>query len=722
MKGSIYAVVLMTVSLCDLPSLHAQTANESETAPVAPAENRQSLRSQERQSMEEMTVTGSRTSTALEDLALSISVVDEAELIDQLAISTNILEVLDVTVPGLSVSSSNRSGCFSNIRGRVASYQINGVPVNQELRQSNCNAMFQVSPFAIERIEVVRGATALYGAGAPGGIINLITRRAASDELEVDFAAQTALNPGHTSGTNTHDLYSGAGQSFDNWDYYAGLAYTDSGAVRTPDGGYVPGEEYESWAFNGTLGFAVSDTGRLGLTSTFYREERGQEYSPDGTQVAGERFAPVIPINDNPFKDDGYDELYTLALSYDQDNVLGHNLNLSAYLQEQTYLQRANFYDINFGGDFFFDSDTENEKSGLRSTLVRDFDLEWTDLKLSYGFDYGRNRFFRPIVDPSTDGEITGFVAPETILITEAYFIQSELEFEYWRLSAGIRHEAYSGEVGSEGYDPAISDASVPGDFEDDSLNLANLGFVYDLSDGMQLYGGISQGAEITELGRAARGINDPGRISPEPATSDQYEIGLRNQADEVEFSLAAFYSKSDKAALLQDDPSCAGEPFCPLIPLRAPQRFKGIEATVDWYASEIWTTGALLTYQRGEIYDETLGRYIDYSSERLSPTRVTLYVEFEPSESWRNRIQGNYFGEADYYSPGEEALGYVNTDSVFLMDFSSGYTLGEGEITLSLSNLLDEEYVNVRNQAFGNFAYYQEEGRRLTLGYRARY
>ena len=34
-------------------------------------------------------------------------------------------------------------------------FQINGVPANQDLRPSNCNSAFQVGPFALERIEVV---------------------------------------------------------------------------------------------------------------------------------------------------------------------------------------------------------------------------------------------------------------------------------------------------------------------------------------------------------------------------------------------------------------------------------------------------------------------------------------------------------------------------------------------------------------------------------------
>jgi iron complex outermembrane receptor protein len=258
--------------------------------------------------------------------------------------------------------------------------------------------------------------------------------------------------------------------------------------------------------------------------------------------------------------------------------------------------------------------------------------------------------------------------------------------------------------------------AATPSDIGDGALTLYNLGATYDLSDELQLYGGFSQGAEITELGRAAREIDDPGRITPEPATSDQWELGIRGSSGTVDFSAVAFYSKSRRASLLQNDPSCAGQPFCPLIPLRAEQKFRGVEGTLDWSPSESLAIGALLTYQRGEIFDEDLSDFIDYSTDVLSPFRVTGYFELSIGDDWRSRLQATWFDEADYYTPGEEDLGFVNTDSVFLADLISSYELGRGALTLSVSNLLDKTYVNVTNQ--GSLFRYRAEGRRLTLGY----
>src|SRR3546814_21007704 len=72
--------------------------------------------------------------------------------------------------------------------------------------------------------------------------------------------------------------------------------------------------------------------------------------------------------------------------------------------------------------------------------------------------------------------------------------------------------------------------------------------------------------------------------------------------------------SDLENASLLQADPSCAGETLCPLIPLRAPQRFWGFEGSADWAVTPQLDLGAVLTWQRGKIFDDAEGRYIPYS------------------------------------------------------------------------------------------------------------
>lgn len=667
--------------------------------------------------VDQLVVTASRTGSTVQELPVSVSVVPAEALRSQLDVSANIMRALEFTVPGLAPQQGGRVNC-PKVRGRLTAVQINGVPVTEDIRQSTCDQVYQLSPFAIERVEVLRGGTALYGAGAPGGIINFVTRRAAGDALEIDAVAQTSFNTSGPDDTFTTNLFAGAGQSFSGWDYYVGAGFTDGGGARTPDGPYVPAREYEAVHLNGSLGLQVGG-GELRATGALYNEEKGREYATDGDQAVGQRVAIVLPIAQHPQADQNLLRSWSLALGYTHPDILGHELAISGFAQDQLYRQRDNFFSVAFGDDFFA-SNSDNERLGFRSTLVKRASLPGADVVFSYGFDYTRNRYYRPQINAAT-GQLTGYIAPETILRTKAIFGQAEVDVGRLRLVGGVRQEWYAGEVGTKGYDPAVPRAARPGDFRDADLALFNVGAIYDLNDAVQLYGGFSQGAEISQLGRAARGIQNPGLISPEPATSDQYEIGVRGQHAGLRFEAAAFYSESDKAALLQADPSCAGQTLCPLIPLRAPQRFKGFEAALDYALSDTTDLRGVVTWQRGQIRDTQLG-YVDYSSDTVAPFRVTLGGETRPLEGLSLGLQATYYGAADYFSPGELALGRIETDDVLLFDASARYAVGPGDIYVGVANLFDRSYVDVASQASGDYAYYRAEGRRVTVGYRARF
>lgn len=670
--------------------------------------------------LESITVTGSRAPTALSDLSTSISVVGEAEVREQLELKTNILGALDVLVPGLTVSRGEaRSGCSTNIRGRQAQFLINGVPTNDNLRRSNCGSLFGINPFAIERIEVQRGATSTFGAGAPGGVINLLMRQARSSALEVDAAVQWGVNPGKGSDTAESTVYLGGGQRREGWDYYIGGAFQDYGARRNPNGGLVPGAEFDAVSLHASAG-AKLGPGTLRLTGLFNREDPGTLYASDGTQVAGERFADKIAKVEppNPYAGQAKTEQTVLTAVYSLADVASHQLDFSLFLHREQLIQRS--ADPFEGQVFYTDSDADNRRIGFRSTASRQFKLGSSSLDLSYGLDLLRQSYYRPLVNPA-NGAVTGYIAPEVILDSQAVFVQPQWRRGPWLLNAGVRHERFSGEVGDKGYNPSLPRAATPGKTPSFSLTLWNAGFVYDIDPALQLFGGFNQGAEISEFGRAARGASNPSLINLDGATSDQIELGLRGRRGPVDFSLAVFRSKSDKAASLQPDPSCAGQPICPLIPLRLAQRLHGLELTADWRVNPAWNLGTLVTWQKGR-FNQPGTAPVPFGTDTVSPPRATLYAEFNAAGGWRARVQGTQFGKTDSYDEAQQAAGYRNTDSVFLMDASASVPWGSGRLSVGMANLLDREYVNVTNQASGDFFYYLSEGRRVTLSWQGRF
>ncbi|HLL19623.1 MAG TPA: TonB-dependent receptor plug domain-containing protein [Rubrivivax sp.] len=129
-----------------------------------------------------VTISASRTKTSVADIPASLTVLDGAQLDKQMGVSTDALDALGKFVPGLETNnemSFDNSGKGPQMRGRAASVLVNGVAVNTLLRSSGFT-MGLIDSYAIDRIEVNRGATAAFGFGAPGGLISVQTRRGQS--------------------------------------------------------------------------------------------------------------------------------------------------------------------------------------------------------------------------------------------------------------------------------------------------------------------------------------------------------------------------------------------------------------------------------------------------------------------------------------------------------------------------------------------------------------
>ncbi len=102
--------------------------------------------------------------------------------------------------PGGAVDRIVMRGIPEGFSGNTTQYLLNGMPVDPLRIATNRTVWHRVSSSDIERLEVVRGpASALYGANAMGGVINIITKRGAgAPYLQVDLA--DGSHDGHVMG------------------------------------------------------------------------------------------------------------------------------------------------------------------------------------------------------------------------------------------------------------------------------------------------------------------------------------------------------------------------------------------------------------------------------------------------------------------------------------------------------------------------------------------
>ncbi len=131
---------------------------------------------------EQVVVTATGVPTPARQIAAGVTVIDRAT-IEQRGY-TDLVEALS-TVPGLRVAQSGGAGSQASvfIRGTNSNHVLvlrDGIPINDPADPGGAFNFGDDTLNDIERIEIIRGPmSGLYGSGAIGGVINLITRKAA---------------------------------------------------------------------------------------------------------------------------------------------------------------------------------------------------------------------------------------------------------------------------------------------------------------------------------------------------------------------------------------------------------------------------------------------------------------------------------------------------------------------------------------------------------------
>lgn len=164
-------------------------------------------------------------STPLDRAPATATVISSSEILAMGA--RNLNEVLE-TVPGLHVSLSSLSRLDSvySIRGIHTGFNpqvllmLNGVPVQYNL-QGGRPTLFRLPVTSIERVEVIRGpGSAVYGADAYAGVINVITKDAG--------AIDTTRIGGGVGSFNSRDLWLQTAGEWNDIGIALSVAYQES--------------------------------------------------------------------------------------------------------------------------------------------------------------------------------------------------------------------------------------------------------------------------------------------------------------------------------------------------------------------------------------------------------------------------------------------------------------------------------------------------------------
>lgn len=253
MKG-IVKPVLIGLVLSLLPGsvdwvLAAQTeiekTNVSEKAGEAKSSDAQ---------LDDLVVTATRTETAIEHIADSVTVITREEI--EVKGQDDLYDILN-DVPGVSMKRCGAPGQWSYVKMRGGHNDhikvlINGMSASEPREGGFSSYWSYLEPEDIERIEVVRGPqSSLYGSDAVSGVINIITRKGQGRPTGYLKAEGGSM-----------DTFKGAAGLNGSWKKFSySLTY-----VRSDRGGVFEHEEYEADTLSGRFGYDVLENLALDLT------------------------------------------------------------------------------------------------------------------------------------------------------------------------------------------------------------------------------------------------------------------------------------------------------------------------------------------------------------------------------------------------------------------------------------------------------------------------
>ncbi|MGS1109824.1 TonB-dependent siderophore receptor [Achromobacter anxifer] len=692
------------------------------------------------QVMAPIEVSASRTASNLVSPVQQTIVLERDALQELRTGSDSLATVLSKTVPGMADSSRTMTDYGQTLRGRGVLVLVDGIPLNTN-RDSSRN-LANINPATIERVEVLRGSSSIYGAGATGGIVSITTRPAGGEPVsETTVTAVSPLSRLRADGLGGQLQQHFAG-SQGKLDYALDLGARHNGASYDAQGRRIApepsqGDLFDSniYSLGGKLGLRIDDKQRLQLSASYYNADQDSDYTSDpsvGRLPPGS--ARALPMGGLQLADQNQIRNTLLNLEYEHLDLLGSKVTAQMYYRD--YFTRFTPFDaraiVTRGNNV--DQVTQNTKV-FGSRLTVDTPLG-EQSKVLWGADFNQERSDMPIdiFDPAAYDRSGGRVfnrigsltyMPELTTRSTGLFAQLEHRFnEQWSVQGGARYEYASARFGD--FVPLSqlrvpSPASVQGGSVNYDALLWNFGVAYAPVRGQELYANFSQGFQLPDIGvqmRNARPGFDIGSSDLQPVKTNNYELGWRGGAGNTSASLAVFYTTSK----LGDVQSFNNG----LILTRTEERIYGVEGTIDTATDdEKWGAGGTFTWMKGREQPDG-GSWQGMTGYRIPPLKLTAYLQYRPNERWSGRLQANYFGAKDYRLDGKESFGRRDASSYFTVDLMGRYQPDpRNTFILGVENLFNRDYYPLYSQLMRsntNTSRLPAAGAVLTLTYQHRW
>ena len=231
-------------------------------------------------------VSATRSEASIASIPGSVQVIDEQQIREQSGAGRRVSDILGQLVPGLAPSTGGMSNYGQTLRGRSVLVLIDGV--SQNATRDNFRQLNSISPASIERIEVVSGASSVYGAGASGGIINIITKR--NQGQEAAYSSKLGMTTGNNFNRKgfAYEAFQSATGRKDALDWYVSADLTQRNDQFDGNGHRIPQDtsqgssmDTETYDLQGRFGYELDENKKVSLSLQDYKDEQDTGYTKD---------------------------------------------------------------------------------------------------------------------------------------------------------------------------------------------------------------------------------------------------------------------------------------------------------------------------------------------------------------------------------------------------------------------------------------------------------
>ena len=681
-------------------------------------------------SLEEVVITANRIKEKKTDAVANVTIIDQKKLQQFIKIVPDMSHLIGMIEPAMSLSTNTTNNRYQNLRGRSILVLIDGIPQSTPLRATDRDIR-SIDPAAVERIEIVKGATSIYGNGAIGGIMNIVTKKSPKNVI---FGGQTTI------GASARDSFKenrGFGYRFNQQFYgnYKGFSYLVDGAMNQTGSAIDGTGEYISpryglgdvRTYNGLvkLGYQFDDDNKVEAMYNFYQSLQNTPLVASGGKYLERPRIGVYGTKDPAAQDEGMRYNHNAYIKFNSNNIFKRtDLELSAFTQHQYAIfdyrkhnARSPRWESSSG-----QATVKGEKYGIRTQLTsKVLFSENVFTQLLYGADVLIDKTSQPLVDGR-------YWMPELTSYNSAPFLQTKTTFfQYYVLKAGLRYDYIDVSVPNyevlrlRNTDPRVYVKG--GDLTYNNLS-PNVGIAYNQFKYFQPFISYSQGFSIFDLGRTLRAAKADvlSKINTEPVKTENYEAGAYAELSKyVHLSGSYFYTYSKLGSDLK---SVSGF----WVVDRTPQKVYGFEVNADIFPTKWLTLGGSFISFEGKKKSTEDGDWDGYMSGTSIPApKATAYIRVTPTEY--SYLQVNYLhtGSRDRFSPDNRGV-YTEGEGIVypidLFSLSAGYTFNKSfSLALGIENLTDKVYYTPASMLVARDAEYARgNGRYFNLSLTYRY